>query len=121
MFEPLVGELFRSGFLMQVGAANNDFMTPSVIAAAEGDYERNLANTIDLDLPAGQRREVRRAKPHAVPGLGDEARRPGRQGRQAAAADLVASRIPSRSALKRRARCPKSGSRKILGELNLSR
>lgn len=48
VFEPLVGELFRSGFLMQFGAANNDFMTPSVIAAAEGDYERNLANTIDL-------------------------------------------------------------------------
>jgi propane monooxygenase small subunit len=48
VFEPLVGELFRSGFLMQVGAPNNDFMTPSVIAAAEGDYERNLANTIDL-------------------------------------------------------------------------
>jgi propane 2-monooxygenase small subunit len=36
VFEPLVG------------APNNDFMTPSVIAAAEGDYERNLANTIDL-------------------------------------------------------------------------
>jgi propane monooxygenase small subunit len=48
VFEPLVGELFRSGFLMQFGAPNNDFMTPSVIAAAEGDYERNLANTIDL-------------------------------------------------------------------------
>jgi propane monooxygenase small subunit len=48
VFEPLVGELFRSGFLMQAGASNNDFMTPSVIAAAEGDYERNLANTIDL-------------------------------------------------------------------------
>ena len=48
VFEPLVGELFRSGFLMQVAAPNNDFMTPSVIAAAEGDYERNLANTIDL-------------------------------------------------------------------------
>lgn len=48
VFEPLVGELFRSGFLMQAGAPNNDFMTPSVIAAAEGDYERNLANTIDL-------------------------------------------------------------------------
>lgn len=48
VFEPLVGELFRSGFLMQVAASNNDFMTPSVIAAAEGDYERNLANTIDL-------------------------------------------------------------------------
>ena len=48
VFEPLVGELFRSGFLMQASAPNNDFMTPSVIAAAEGDYERNLANTIDL-------------------------------------------------------------------------
>lgn len=48
VFEPLVGELFRSGFLMQFGAANNDFMTPSVVAAAEGDYERNLANAIDL-------------------------------------------------------------------------
>ncbi|MFN5996940.1 MAG: aromatic/alkene monooxygenase hydroxylase subunit beta [Paracoccaceae bacterium] len=48
VFEPLVGELFRSGFLMQAAAHNNDFITPSVIAAAEGDYERNLANTIDL-------------------------------------------------------------------------
>ncbi|WP_138465856.1 aromatic/alkene monooxygenase hydroxylase subunit beta [Poseidonocella sp. HB161398] len=48
VFEPLVGELVRSGFFMQAGAANNDFITPSVIAAAEADYERNLANTIDL-------------------------------------------------------------------------
>lgn len=48
VFEPLVGELFRSGFLMQVAAANNDFITPAVISAAEADYERNLANTIDL-------------------------------------------------------------------------
>ena len=48
VFEPLVGELFRSGFLMQVAAANHDFITPPVISAAEADYERNLANTIDL-------------------------------------------------------------------------
>lgn len=48
VFEPLVAELFRSGFLMQAASANNDFMTPSVITSAEGDYERNLANTIDL-------------------------------------------------------------------------
>ena len=47
VFEPLVGELFRSGFLMQAASANSDFMTPSVIAAAESDYERNLANTIE--------------------------------------------------------------------------
>jgi len=48
VFEPLVGELFRSGFIMQVAAAQNDFMTPSVVSAAEGDYERNLANAMEL-------------------------------------------------------------------------
>jgi propane 2-monooxygenase small subunit len=48
VFEPLVGELFRSGFLMQAAAANSDFVTPPVISAAEADYERNLANAIDL-------------------------------------------------------------------------
>ena len=48
MFEPLVGELFRSGFLMQAAAAQNDFITPSVVSAAEADYERNLANTVEL-------------------------------------------------------------------------
>ncbi len=48
VFEPLVGELFRSGFLMQVAAANADFVTPPVISAAEADYERNLANAIDF-------------------------------------------------------------------------
>jgi propane monooxygenase small subunit len=48
VFEPLVGELFRSGFLMQVASSNRDFITPPVISAAEADYERNLANAIDL-------------------------------------------------------------------------
>jgi len=46
--EPLLGELFRSGFIMQIAAAQNDFMTPSVISAGEADYERNLANTVEL-------------------------------------------------------------------------
>lgn len=48
IFEPLVGELFRSGMVMQLAAAQNDFMTPAVVSAAEGDYERNLANTVEL-------------------------------------------------------------------------
>ena len=48
VFEPLVAELFRSGFVMQVAASQNDFMTPAVVSAAEGDYERNLANTVEL-------------------------------------------------------------------------
>jgi propane monooxygenase small subunit len=48
VFEPLVAELFRSGFIMQMAASQNDFMTPAVVSAAEGDYERNLANAVDL-------------------------------------------------------------------------
>jgi len=48
IFEPMVGELFRSGMILQLAASQNDFMTPSVVSAAEGDYERNLANTIEL-------------------------------------------------------------------------
>lgn len=48
VFEPLVGELFRSGFMVQVAAANGDSVTPPVISAAEADFERNLANTVDL-------------------------------------------------------------------------
>ncbi len=48
IFEPLVGELFRSGFLMQAAVANGDPITAPVISSAEADYERNLANTIDL-------------------------------------------------------------------------
>ena len=48
VFEPLVGELFRSGFVMQVAASQNDFITPAIVSAAEADYERNLANTVEL-------------------------------------------------------------------------
>lgn len=47
IFDPLVGELFRSGFVMQMAAAQNDFISPAVVSAAEGDYERNLANTVE--------------------------------------------------------------------------
>jgi propane monooxygenase small subunit len=48
IFEPLVAELFRSGFVMQLAAAQNDYISPAVVSAAEGDYERNLANTVEL-------------------------------------------------------------------------
>jgi propane monooxygenase small subunit len=33
---------------MQLAASQNDFMTPAVVSAAEGDYERNLANAAEL-------------------------------------------------------------------------
>ena len=48
VFEPLVGELIRSGFVMQCAAANNDYVTPALVSAAEADYEHNLANAIEL-------------------------------------------------------------------------
>lgn len=48
IFEALVGELFRNGFIMRAGPANNDFVTPAVISAAGEDYRRNLANTLVL-------------------------------------------------------------------------
>jgi propane 2-monooxygenase small subunit len=33
---------------VSMAAAHNDFITPSVVSAAEGDYERNLANCVEL-------------------------------------------------------------------------
>jgi propane 2-monooxygenase small subunit len=47
-FEPLVGEVFRSGFLMHAAPSNRDFMTPAVFSSAEADYQRNLANSMEL-------------------------------------------------------------------------
>ncbi len=48
VFEPLVGELFRSGFLMQAAAAQGDFITPAVVSAAEADTKRNLGQHGEL-------------------------------------------------------------------------
>lgn len=48
VYEPLVGELFRSGFLMQFAAVHGDFVTPTVVSTAEADYERNLAYSVEL-------------------------------------------------------------------------
>lgn len=48
VYEPLVTELFRSGFAMQFGAMHGDFVTPTIVSTAEGDYERNLNNAIHL-------------------------------------------------------------------------
>src|SRR5258708_4335861 len=48
LFEPLVTELVRSGLVMQFAAAHGDFLTPAIVSVAEGDYERNLSNTVEL-------------------------------------------------------------------------
>ncbi|MBI2802747.1 MAG: toluene hydroxylase [Gammaproteobacteria bacterium] len=48
VFEALVGELFRNGFIMRAGPVHNDFVTPAVVSAASSDYRQNLANTLTL-------------------------------------------------------------------------
>jgi propane monooxygenase small subunit len=48
IYEPLVGELFRSQFVMQFAAPHGDFITPVLFGIAEYDYFRNLAYTRDL-------------------------------------------------------------------------
>ena len=46
VFEPLVGELFRSELVQQAAPPNGDFVTPTVVGAGEYDYaERDLRYT----------------------------------------------------------------------------
>jgi propane 2-monooxygenase small subunit len=42
VFEPLVGELFRSGFVMHAAALQGDFVTPTVMGCGESDTARDL-------------------------------------------------------------------------------
>jgi propane monooxygenase small subunit len=49
IFEPLLGELFRSQLVMQAAAGNGDFVTPTIVGAAEYDYaQRDLRYTRDM-------------------------------------------------------------------------
>jgi propane monooxygenase small subunit len=46
VFEPLVGEMFRSHLVQQAAPRNGDFVTPTVVGAEEYDYaERDLRYT----------------------------------------------------------------------------
>ncbi len=46
VFEPLVGELFRSNLVQQASPGNGDFVTPTVVGAGEFDYaQRDLRFT----------------------------------------------------------------------------
>jgi propane monooxygenase small subunit len=58
VFEPLVGELFRSNLVMQAAAPNGDFVTPTVMGAGEYDYaQRDLRWTVACFGPLVQDRE----------------------------------------------------------------
>jgi propane 2-monooxygenase small subunit len=46
VFEPLVGELFRSQLVQHAAPRNGDFVTPTIVGAAEYDFaERDLRYT----------------------------------------------------------------------------
>ena len=48
VFEPLVGELFRSGFVMHTAPAQGDFVTPTIMGLIENEYDRDLNATRDM-------------------------------------------------------------------------
>jgi propane 2-monooxygenase small subunit len=49
VFEPLVGEMFRSQLVQQASPGNGDFVTPTVVGAGEYDYaERDLRYTMAM-------------------------------------------------------------------------
>jgi propane monooxygenase small subunit len=46
VFEPLVGELFRSGLVLRAASLNGDFVTPTLVGTEEYDFaERDLRYT----------------------------------------------------------------------------
>ena len=58
VFEPLIGELFRSNLVMQSAAPNGDFVTPTVMGAGENDYsQRDLRWTLACFAPLVSDRE----------------------------------------------------------------
>ena len=49
VFEPLVGELFRSSLVQHAAPRNGDFVTPTIVGAAEYDFaERDLRYTVAM-------------------------------------------------------------------------
>jgi propane 2-monooxygenase small subunit len=58
VFEPLIGELFRSNLVMQAAAGNGDFVTPTVVGAGEYDFaQRDLRWTIACFAPLTEDKE----------------------------------------------------------------
>src|SRR5919112_725509 len=58
VFEPLLGELFRTQLVMQSAAPNGDFVTPTVMGAGENDYsQRDLRWTVACFAPLVSDRE----------------------------------------------------------------
>ena len=88
VFEPLVGELFRSGFVMQAAAPQGDFVTPTIIGTGESDAARDQRGARALFSMLADGR-ARRGEPADDAGMAVELHAADRQRRPPAAADLV--------------------------------
>ena len=91
VFEPLVGELFRSGFVMQAAAPQGDFVTPTIMGAGESDAAREQRGARALFRMLADDAEHGAANKATMQGWLDEWTPQGRQRRPQPAADLVAA------------------------------
>src|SRR5258708_16251017 len=67
IFEPLVGELFRSHLVQQTAPRNGDFVTPTIVGAAEYDFaERDLRYTTAMFELLTNDREFARHNNHTI-------------------------------------------------------
>ena len=102
VFEPLVGELVRSGFFIPVGAANKEFDDAVRHFGGGSGLRAQPRQHHRPRLPARQRSVLRRRQPRALPALARQARRPRGEGGRTAAAALVeaafeAALVPGRA------------------------
>ena len=73
VFEPLVGELVRSGFFIPVGSANKDFDDAFRHLGCGGGLRAQPRQYDRPRLPAGERCNIRRREPGLVPALAGQA------------------------------------------------
>ena len=93
VFEPLVGELFRSGLVQQSAPRNGDFVHPHGHRRRGIRLRRAGPALHQADVPpAHQRPRVRRPQQGHAAGLAGHLDRPRHRRRPDAAADLVAAR-----------------------------
>ena len=89
VFEPLVGELFRSGFVMQAAAPQGDFVTPTIMGAGESDAAREQTRRPRTIPHVGRRPEPWRREQADDGGLARRVDATGGRGGPQPAADLV--------------------------------
>ena len=96
VFEPLIGELFRSEFVMQSAALQGDFVTPTLMGAGESDTARDLRVARGLFGMLSNDSEHGEANRATMQGWLEQWAPVSVRRRPAAATDLVAARREGR-------------------------